>query len=83
MAQLRGDVRAEAAKLSVNADNHHWYRVESSAETKLADFDAVLMRKDPPFNQEYLYSTLLLELAENQGACVVNRAGAQHPTKSR
>ena len=76
IALLRGDVRALATKLSVNADNHHWYRVEGSAETRLADFDAVLMRKDPPFNQEYLYSTLLLELAEKQGARVVNRAGA-------
>ncbi len=76
MALLRGDVSALATKLSVDADNDHWYKVDSSAETKLADFDAVLMRKDPPFNQEYLYSTLLLELAEKQGALIVNRAGA-------
>ena len=76
MALSRGDVSAIASKLAVNADNHHWYGVETSRETKLADFDAVLMRKDPPFNQEYLYSTLLLELAEKQGARVVNRAGA-------
>ena len=74
MALLSGDVTALAARLSVNADNHHWYKVEGTAETRLADFDAVLMRKDPPFNQEYLYSTLLLELAERQGANVVNRA---------
>ena len=74
MAMLRGDVTAMASKLSVGADNDNWYTVTQSAETKLADFDAVLMRKDPPFNQEYLYSTLLLELAEKQGARVVNRA---------
>jgi glutathione synthase len=74
MAMLRGDVTAMASKLTVGADNDNWYTVTQSAETKLADFDAVLMRKDPPFNQEYLYSTLLLELAEKQGARVVNRA---------
>ncbi len=74
MALSRGDVTAMASKLTVGADNDNWYSVTQSAETKLADFDAVLMRKDPPFNQEYLYSTLLLELAEKQGARVVNRA---------
>ena len=74
MAMLRGDVTAMASQLTVGADNDNWVTVTHSAETKLADFDAVLMRKDPPFNQEYLYSTLLLELAEKQGARVVNRA---------
>ena len=74
MAMLRGDVTALATKLTVGADNDNWYTATQSAETKLADFDAVLMRKDPPFNQEYLYSTLLLELAEKQCAHVVNRA---------
>ncbi|MEP7157117.1 MAG: glutathione synthase, partial [Betaproteobacteria bacterium] len=74
MAMLSGNVTALASKISVNADNHDWYKVEGSTETRLADFDAVLMRKDPPFNQEYLYSTLLLELAEKQGARIVNRA---------
>ena len=74
MAMLRGDVTAMASKLTVGADNDNWVTVTQSAETRLADFDAVLMRKDPPFNQEYLYSTLLLELAEKQGARVVNRA---------
>ena len=76
MALLGGDVVALAARLAVNADNDHWYTAEKPVETKLADFDMVLMRKDPPFNQEYLYSTLLLELAEKQGAHVVNRARA-------
>ncbi len=74
MAMLRGDVTAMTSRLTVGADNDNWYTVTQSAETKLADFDAVLMRKDPPFNQEYLYSTLLLELAEKQGTRVVNRA---------
>jgi glutathione synthase len=45
-------------------------------ETPLSAFDAVLMRKDPPFDMEYVYSTYLLELAETQGACIINRPRA-------
>ncbi len=53
-----------------------WYRQEESQELALAEFDAVLMRKDPPFDMEYVYSTYLLELAEEQGAFVINRPRA-------
>jgi glutathione synthase len=51
---------------------HHWYRAAEPQETPLQEFDAVLMRKDPPFDMEYVYSTYLLELAEGQGARVIN-----------
>jgi glutathione synthase len=71
-----GVVSANAHRLAVSDDNNAWYREESSAVQPLTFFDTVLMRKDPPFNQEYLYSTLLLSLAEQQGARIVNRAGA-------
>ena len=50
----------------------HWYSVSRAEATPLNQFDAVLMRKDPPFDMEYVYSTYLLELAENQGAWVIN-----------
>lgn len=73
---LENRVLARVSSLSVSADNHAWYQVKSEAEMALADFDAVLMRKDPPFDQEYLYATLLLSLAEDQGARVVNRAAS-------
>ena len=53
-------------------DRHRWYRAKESQETPLQEFDAVLMRKDPPFDMEYVYSTYLLELAEGQGARVIN-----------
>ncbi|MFM9912988.1 MAG: glutathione synthase [Methylophilaceae bacterium] len=49
------------------------YLIGESTSTPLQDFDAVLMRKDPPFDMEYIYSTYLLELAEKQGAKVLNR----------
>lgn len=56
----------------VESDGHEWYRAEEAKETPLQEFDAVLMRKDPPFDMEYVYSTYLLELAESQGARVFN-----------
>jgi glutathione synthase len=53
-------------------DGHRWYQAEEPKETPLQEFDAVLMRKDPPFDMEYVYSTYLLELAEGQGARIIN-----------
>jgi glutathione synthase len=67
-----GAVRAHTRTLEVSADNAAWYRVTAEAETRLAEFDCVLMRKDPPFDQEYYYATLLLERAEAEGAHVFN-----------
>ena len=61
-----------------------WYRIELPPhETPLADFDAVLMRKDPPFDMEYVTSTWLLELAGREGARVFNdpRALRDHSEK--
>jgi len=65
-------VTAQAQRLKLTGDDHHWYAVEESAEKRLADFHVVMMRKDPPFDMEYVYSTYLLELAESEGARVVN-----------
>jgi glutathione synthase len=69
-------VTARAAPLELTGDEHHWYRLGGEVETPLQAFDAVLMRKDPPFDMEYVYSTYLLELAEKQGARIVNRPRA-------
>ena len=76
LALLDNRVQARVSKLAVAANNDAWYKVvnENEAEMPLSDFDAVLMRKDPPFDQEYLYATLLLSFAEEQGARVINRA---------
>ncbi|NBQ67968.1 MAG: glutathione synthase [Nitrosomonadaceae bacterium] len=61
----------------------HWYNTGDSLPVPLSEFDAVLMRKDPPFDLEYVYSTYLLELAETQGAFVINspRAIRDHNEK--
>ena len=69
-------VLANAQHLTIFSDDSHWFQVASEAEFTLADFDAVLMRKDPPFDAEYLYATLLLSLAEDQGARIVNHAAS-------
>ncbi len=52
--------------------NTHWYKTSDISATPLYEFDAIVMRKDPPFDLEYVYSTYLLELAESQGALVIN-----------
>jgi glutathione synthase len=60
-----------------------WYRIDSEDRAALADFDAVLMRVDPPFDSEYFYATHLLERAEAEGARVFNapRSLRDHPEK--
>ncbi len=69
-------VSARVSSLSVGAEDHAWYGIKAETTMALTDFDAVLMRKDPPFDQEYLYSTLLLSVAESQGAKIINRAAS-------
>ena len=67
-----GQVRAAVRPIELTGDKYQWYKLGEQHETVLSDFDAVLMRKDPPFDIEYIYSTYLLELAQRQGARVVN-----------
>ncbi len=72
----RHRVAGNAARLHLTGDKHAWYRSDVVVETDLAAFDAVIMRKDPPFDMEYVYSTYLLEMAEAHGARVFNRPRA-------
>ena len=67
-----GSVSGYARELTLKDDAHDWYDASEPKAAPLQDFGAVLMRKDPPFDMEYVYSTYLLELAEQQGARVVN-----------
>ena len=64
-------VKIKAAEFSFK-DGDNWYLLGKSQEVLPKYFDAIIMRKDPPFDNEYLYSTYLLELAANQGARVLN-----------
>ncbi len=69
----KGQVRARVRRLSLTGEEKSWYTLAAPVWHSLMDFDATLMRKDPPFDMEYIYSTYLLELAEQQGARVFNR----------
>ena len=71
-----GAVSGRAASIQLTGAKTDWYALEARREVPLAAFDALLMRKDPPFDMEYVYSTYLLELAEGQGARVINRPRA-------
>ena len=71
-----GVVCAQALRIAVRDSNDTWFEPCGEQTQPLTVFDAVIMRKDPPFDMEYFYSTLLLEKAEEQGAKVFNRARA-------
>lgn len=68
-----GEAIARGRALTVFPDRKPWFELSPQAPGPLSGFDAVLMRKDPPVDAEYLYSTQILEFAERQGALVVNR----------
>ena len=68
-----GSTRATTHPLVLSDDDDPWYTVGDGEDRALRDFAAVLMRKDPPFDMEYVYSTYLLEAAEREGARVFNR----------
>jgi glutathione synthase len=69
-----GVAEGRARSLSVRADAADWYTLGESRTLPLGAFDVILMRKDPPFDTEYIYMTYILERAELAGALVVNRA---------
>jgi glutathione synthase len=71
-----GETRARVRPLTVSADDHGWYAAGEPLVRPLRSFSAVLMRKDPPFDMEYVYSTYVLEAAEREGARVYNRPRA-------
>jgi glutathione synthase len=76
-------VVAHALPITLTGDPHAWYDEGAPETVALAEFDAVLMRKDPPFDSEYFYATHLLTQAEREGAVVLNSPQAlrDHPEK--
>ncbi|CAD5379059.1 glutathione synthetase [Pseudomonas sp. OF001] len=68
-----GQVRARTRPLQVIHDPKHWFHLDDEQDLALHELDVVLMRKDPPFDNEFLYCTHLLEQAEREGLLVVNR----------
>jgi glutathione synthase len=68
-----GVAEGRSRPLNVRADPKDWYSLGEPAVVALGGFDVILMRKDPPFDMEFIYSSYILERAELQGALVVNR----------
>ena len=68
-----GEARATTRLLSVEQNYDGWYSFSGEQDIALADLDVILMRKDPPFDTEYIYATYILERAEDKGALIVNK----------
>ncbi|MEO2047324.1 MAG: glutathione synthase [Pirellulales bacterium] len=68
-----GEAFGRLTKLQVADEEENWFELGDVAVTALGDMDVILMRKDPPFDMEYIVATYVLERAEDQGAVVVNR----------
>lgn len=81
--ELGSKVLARVRHITLSGVLPNWFEELGTEVRALASFDVVLMRKDPPFDSEYFYSTHLLEQAEREGACVFNRPRAlrDHPEK--
>jgi glutathione synthase len=68
-----GVARGRARPLTVFADPGRWFALGEPVDLPLGQFDVILMRKDPPFDMEFIYTTYILDRAEQAGALVVNR----------
>lgn len=68
-----GNPRAEMRPLSVFDNPEKWYELGGASSVPLEELDVVLMRKDPPFDAEFIYSTYILEAAERRGTLIVNK----------
>ena len=68
----QGLARATVRRLSVEDNPESWFEVGSPQDIALSDLDVVLMRKDPPFDMDFIYSTYILEAAQREGTLVVN-----------
>lgn len=68
-----GKVWAEAKRIEVYRDPKKWFEIKSEKKLSLSELDVILMRKDPPYDQEYIYTTHLLDQAEREGVLVVNK----------
>ena len=83
LAWRDGEVAGDAQSLQMTGEKDAWYKLGVRRAVPLQEFDVVLMRKDPPFDMEYVYSTYLLELAQQQGARIVNDPRAIRDTNEK
>ena len=69
---LSGKALGQSTLLEVRDDNEDWYAFGDRQDIELGDLDVILMRKDPPFDMEYVYTTYILDRAQEDGALIVN-----------
>ena len=81
--QSGGKVKAQVRYISLTGNKEAWFDETACKAVNLADFDAIVMRKDPPFDSEFFYATHMLSQAEREGAKVFNKPSAlrEHPEK--
>jgi glutathione synthase len=68
-----GRLLASMQPLEVRDNNHDWFTLQAAETRPVDELDVVLMRRDPPFDMNYIYATYMLELAEKAGTLIVNR----------
>ncbi len=66
-------IKIDAKQVDVFDNNQRWFEARDLTTMSASNLDVILMRKDPPFDMEYIYTTYLLEIAEQQGCLVVNK----------
>jgi len=73
---VAGVALGHSTLLRVSDDNDNWFEKGAQQEIRLGDLDVILMRKDPPFDMEFIYTTYILDRAESAGALIVNKPQA-------
>ncbi|AQS38048.1 glutathione synthase [Shewanella psychrophila] len=73
LAMVNGKAMANMRALTVKQDPENWFELGEAIDTQMSDLDVVLMRKDPPFDTEFIYATYMLERAEEEGVLIVNK----------
>ena len=76
LCMLAGRAMGQSRRLEVRDDPDAWYVLGEQVEVELGDLDVILMRKDPPFDMEYVYTTYILDRARLAGALIVNEPQA-------
>ncbi|CRK85908.1 Glutathione synthetase [Candidatus Providencia siddallii] len=69
----KGEARARTRTILLEENTKKWFKFHNEQDLALGDLDVILMRKDPPFNIEFIYATYILERAEEAGTLVVNK----------
>ncbi|WP_394131566.1 glutathione synthase [Shewanella maritima] len=73
LAMVNGVAMANMRPVTVENNADNWFELGDAVDTPIADLDVVLMRKDPPFDTEFIYATYMLERAEEAGTLIVNK----------